>query len=78
MLDSSATRRRYSQPRIQGNPGRRKVWRVKQAEGSKHSSKWSFKDKLERHSSRGGASKKITMRHELGQSITEKRKGALG
>ena len=48
MPDSSATRRRYSQPRRQGNPERREVWRVMQAEGRNLGSRWSFKDKLGR------------------------------
>jgi len=31
-VDPSATRRRHSQPRRQGNPERREVWRVIQAD----------------------------------------------
>ena len=32
----------------QGNPERREVWMVIQAEGRKLNSRWSFKDKLRR------------------------------
>ena len=48
MPDLSARRRRHSQPKRQGNPERREVWSVVQAEGKKLSLKWSFKDKLGR------------------------------
>jgi len=54
---------------LKSNPERREVWRVIQAERRKHSSRWSFWDKLERSSSRGGTSRKTAIRREMGQSV---------
>ena len=48
MPDLSATRCRHSQPRRYGNPERREVWKVIQAEERELSLRWSFKDKLGR------------------------------
>jgi len=48
MPDLSATRCHYGEPRRHGNPERREVWKVIQAKGRKLSSRWNFRDKLER------------------------------
>ena len=78
MPDPSATRRHHSLPMRHGNPNRREVWRVIQAEERKLSSSWSFKISLEGSSSRGGASRKTATGHESGQSVMGRRKGAFG
>jgi len=48
MSDLSTIRRHHSQPRRQGNPERREVWRAIQVEGRKLGLRWSFKDKFGR------------------------------
>jgi len=47
-VDPSAIRCRHSQPRRHGNPGKREVWRVIQAEKRELNLRWIFKDKLGR------------------------------
>jgi len=78
MLDSSGTRRHHSQTRRQGNPGRREVWRVIQAEKRNTIRGGVSRISLKGSSSRGGASKKTATGRDSGQSVAGRRKVAFG